>query len=520
MIYLKNHLTSLSSALVSPFAARTTAFVTAGLTTLTTAFVTALINTSTASASETETSPKQIDFSSLEQGELYPAGKASTKRTRSKRVLAQISPQLDLHRKLDSKVGEAIFEKIWVLAPSSTQASDGLGPLYNARSCNRCHINNSRGVIESVTDNDKRNIALFVRLSIPARSATEQQLLDEHALPFIAEPNYGAQLQNFAYPDGEAEGQLSVSYSTRTVKFADGSSTGLQAPSYHISHLGYGPLADNTMISPRMAPPMHGLGLLNAIAERDIKAWADPDDLDADGISGKARITRDLETGQLALGRFGYKAGAASLDQQNLGALAGDIGIGNRLYPSPYGDCTPAQAACFQQAHGNTANQDGLEASRTMTQALLDYTQSLGVPKRIASTAKAVLAGKKHFHQLGCASCHRPSFTTASNAKPNYLADQTIWPYSDMLLHDMGPGLADNRPEGNANGQEWRTAPLWGLSLSQRAATQDFYLHDGRARSITEAILWHGGEAAPSQLAFRQLDALARTELIKFLESL
>lgn len=459
-------------------------------------------------------------YTQLEAGELFPAGDASAKRSRGRQVLSQAATQLTLEQKLDFKVGQAIFEKIWVLAPSSTQASDGLGPLYNARSCNRCHTNNSRGKIEIVTKRGSRNISLFARLSIPAQTREQQSLLEANLIPFVPEPTYGAQFQNFAYPGGKAEGQLLVSYTKQPTRLRDNVEIDLNRPSYILDGLGYGPVHDDVMMSPRIAPPIHGLGLINAISSRDIMSNADPDDQDGDGISGRARISFDPETNATALGRFGWKAGAVTLSQQNMAALSNDIGIGSLLYPNPYGDCTTKQHECLKQPHGNTQSQDGLEASQKMTEALLYFVENISVPRRVPDQAISSLPGKKLFNAIGCASCHVPSFVTDINAKPRHLAGQSIWPYSDFLLHDLGEALADNRPEGNANGREWRTPPLWGIGLTRTATGAEFYLHDGRARSLTEAILWHGGEAERSKLSFKHLPAEERGMLINFLESL
>lgn len=449
-----------------------------------------------------------------------PGGEYSVKRITSKHALNRKNKALDLMSGLDFKVGEAIFEKIWVFAPSSTQASDGLGPLYNARSCNRCHTNNSRGLVESVLNPNDRNISLFTRLSIPPSNPSEEQSIKSHQQAFIPEPNYGAQFQNFAYPGGKAEGHLNVTYTPEQIQLNGGEIVTLYRPAYEMTELGYGPFHKDVMISPRIAPPIHGLGLLEAISDSDIKSLADPDDRNQDKISGRVRYTLSRETGEVELGRFGWKAGAPSVNQQNTAALSGDIGIGSAIYPSPYGDCTPKQTACLDQAHGNTASQDGLEASLKMTNALLHYVRNISVPQRPVATIKANQKGEQLFNDIGCAACHTPSFKTREDYELKHLAGQTIWPYTDLLLHDMGPGLADNRPEGNASGTEWRTPPLWGIGLTKAVLGVEFYLHDGRARSLQEAILWHDGEARSSKDHFKQLSPPQRQSLINFLKSL
>ena len=217
-------------------------------------------------------------------------------------------------------------------------------------------------------------------------------------------------------------------------------------------------------------------------------------------------------------------AGAPDLEQQNAAALFNDIGIGSALFPAPWGECTSQQTECRKQRHGNTERHDHLEASARMTDVLLHYTRLLAVPARHHSDQASVREGEKLFASLGCPACHQPAFETKANASHPALASQKIWPYTDLLLHDMGAGLADNRPEGNANGREWRTAPLWGLGSGARLAKnlgKDIhYLHDGRARNLLEAILWHGGEAETSKQKVLSLNARERARLIAFLESL
>jgi len=463
----------------------------------------------------THVTPKASTF---HDSEIYPGGDTSVNRRHDRKATNEPSANLNLEQGLKFRVGQAIFEKIWVFAPSSTQASDGLGPLYNARSCSRCHIQNGRGKVSR--NSQQRNISLFARLSIAPQTAKQQALLDRFEQAFVPEPTYGTQLQSFAYPGGKAEGQLLVEYESNEKTLADGHIVPLQGPMYSISNLAYGPLHPDVRISPRIANSMHGLGLLEHIPESAIRALSDSDDADGDGISGKARISKDPISGELTLGRFGWKAQAASLNDQNLSALAHDIGISSRHYPNPYGDCTPRQSTCLEQAHGNTAAQDGFEASETMTQALLFFTRHIAPAKRPKASDIRVLKGKEIFYDVGCQSCHRASFTTSIDASDPSLANQTIWPYTDMLLHDMGEGLSDHRPTGNALGSEWRTAPLWGLGQAGANGVPVALLHDGRARSIEEAILWHGGEADASRLRYEQLTSQKRQDLLAFLRSL
>ena len=473
---------------------------------------------------------------SAHSSEYFPGGETSVRTAKNKHAFSQPSANLSLEERLGFAMGKAIFEKLWVSSPSSTTASDGLGPLYNARSCARCHVNNGRGEAPPLDQDTKalRPISLFVRLSIPP-NPLQQTLITSGAIDFVAEPTYGAQLQGFANPGGRTEGRLKVSYLPKIQTLSEGDSISLYAPIYEITNLGYGPMHPDTMVSPRLAPPMIGLGLLENISSRDIQDLADPEDSNNDGISGRIRWVKNRQTDSLEIGRFGWKAGSPTLDQQNAAALFHDIGIGSSLFIEPWGDCTAKQDACRSQPHGNTGRHDNLEASQKMTKVLADYTRHLAIPVREEHTK--FQAGKEIFHQVGCASCHRPSFTTRADANHPALAEQIIWPYSDLLLHDMGEGLADNRPEGNANGREWRTPPLWGIGFTPYLANNqqeknrkpqyqqntngaEYYLHDGRARSLIEAILWHGGEGLAAANKVRQLSSRHREQLILFLESL
>jgi len=458
---------------------------------------------------------------SLSANERYPGGQHTHQKKLNRFSFSQPSPALSMKKKLDFKVGKAIFEKIWVFAPSSTTASDGLGPLYNARSCVRCHKGNGRGMLEG---NNSSSPALFLRLSISPTTHKHRALLASGKVGFIPEPNYGKQLQTFAYPGGKSEGELEVNYSSILVGLLGGEVIEIKKPTYKINKLGYGPMHQNLLFSPRIAPPVIGLGLLEAIDEKDILSLTDPEDLDADGISGKANIVWDEINKESKLGRFGWKAGTPSLEQQNNAALSGDLGISSWLFPQHAGECTENQNDCLKQKHGNKRrdkpNVDRLEAPKVMTDLLLYYTRNIALAPTRNYDSPDRNKGKQLFNKAGCHKCHRPSFTTASNAEQGSLSNQTIWPYSDLLLHDMGQGLADGRPEFLANGKEWRTPPLWGIGLTKMVSGNTFYLHDGRARNLLEAILWHGGEAEASKQMIIEMTSEQRQQLIIFLESL
>lgn len=273
------------------------------------------------------------------------------------------------------------------------------------------------------------------------------------------------------------------------------------------------------MISPRVAPQMIGLGLLEAIPAEDILAGADPDDADGDGVSGRANIVWSIEYDQPMLGRFGHKAGTPTVRHQSAAAFAGDIGISSRLFPDGWGECTVMQTACRTAPHGDQDDR-GTEIDAEGLDLVTFYSRNLGVPARRNVGDPQVLAGKEIFYSIGCTSCHTPNYVTHRLEDQSEQSFQLIWPYTDLLLHDMGTGLADNRPEARATGQEWRTPPLWGIGLTEQVSGHTYFLHDGRARSLLEAILWHGGEAEPQRDTVVEMDTADRDALIKFLESL
>ena len=428
---------------------------------------------------------------------------------------------MSFERELDFKVGNGFFTRLWVSAPASTQASDGLGPLYNARSCQRCHLKDGRGHPPAANFPDDNAISMLMRLSIPPQTAGQRAAISSGRADAIPEPVYGGQLQDFAIQGHRAEGRIHIIYPDIPVTLAGGEVVTLRKPAYSITHKGYGAFHPDTMMSPRVAPQMIGLGLLDAIAEKDILALADPDDADGDGISGRPNRVWSASLNRMALGRFGLKAGKATITDQTAGAFAGDIGISTPLHPEHFGDCTEKQQDCRNAPDGNTARLDGVEASQNVLDLVSFYSRNLAVPARRNVGASNVLAGKRGFYEAGCIACHTPKFITPHETPgmPEQ-ARQLIWPYTDMLLHDMGEGLADHRPEALANGREWRTSPLWGIGLTETVSGHTFFLHDGRARNLTEAILWHGGEAEAAKETFRKMSPAERKNIVAFLESL
>ena len=462
------------------------------------------------------TQPTQ-DFSRAEPYERRPAGAATVFKPLNRDAFSHPSANMPFKRQRDFRVGNGIFRKIWVSAPSSTTSSDGLGPLFNARACQRCHLKDGRGRPPSPGE---RGETMFLRLSIPPQTEAEHAALRAHRQTVIPEPTYGGQLQNFSIQGVPAEGEMTIAYEETPITLADGEVVSLRVPSYGVSGLHYGRLHPETMLSPRVAPPVIGMGLLEAIVDADILAGADPEDRDGDGISGRANIVWSDEHDRPMLGRFGWKAGNPTVSQQAAAAFRGDVGISTPLYPRPHGDCTAAQETCRTAPHGGASARNTVEASAALVDLLNFYTRNLGVPARRAIGDPQVLAGKRLFYEANCTGCHRPKFVTRRDSIGEEQSFQLIWPYSDLLLHDMGEGLADGRPEGEASGREWRTPPLWGIGLTETVSGHTFFLHDGRARGLLEAILWHGGEAEAAKQRVVAMTREERAALLAFLRSL
>jgi CxxC motif-containing protein (DUF1111 family) len=458
------------------------------------------------------------DFGKPEKFEQLPGGAATTRKLVNRDIFSQFSANLSFDEQEKFSLGNGFFRKVWVAAPSSTQASDGLGPLFNARGCQNCHLKDGRGHPPMGADDD--GVSMFLRLSVPPHTTAEKLAMESGERNVIPDPVYGTQLQNFAVAGLKAEGQMTIEYTDLPVTLGDGSVVTLRQPHYGVSDLAYGPLAADVLLSPRVAPPMIGLGLIEAIAPEDILMHADPADRDGDGISGKPNRVRDLASGEVALGRFGWKAGAPSIRTQSADAFAGDLGLSTPLVNQPFGDCTAPEAACRSMPTGEQERLGVGEATDPILDLVTFYSQNLAVPQRRDVDAPDVLRGKQAFYAAGCIGCHVPKFVTSHQAEGKAQRFQLIWPYSDFLLHDMGEGLADLRPEAQATGYEWRTPPLWGIGLTETVSGHIFYLHDGRARNLTEAILWHGGEAERARNAFAAMPKSERDDLLAFLESL
>ncbi|MBF8733254.1 MULTISPECIES: di-heme oxidoreductase family protein [Pseudomonas] len=450
-------------------------------------------------------------FTQAEPGEALSAGKATVQRS-DRNAFSLPSANLSPERRLDFSVGNSFFRNPWVIAPSTTTARDGLGPLFNTNACQNCHVRDGRG---HPPEPDASNaVSMLVRLSIPDQPQYAKEI---ERLGVVPEPVYGTQLQDMAVPGVAPEGKVRVEYTTETVTFEDGHVVELRRPALQITQLGYGPMHPDTRFSARVAPPMIGLGLLEAIPEAAILANADPDDHNGDGIRGRPNQVWDQTANKTVLGRFGWKAGQPNVNQQNVHAFAGDMGLTSTL--QPVDDCTPAQVDCLAAPNGDGAGGEK-EVSDNILRLVTFYTRNLGVPARRDVGAPQVLAGKNLFFQAGCQGCHTPQFTTGPDTHEPELANQVIRPYSDLLLHDMGPGLADNRSEFKAAGQDWRTPPLWGIGLTETVSGHTQFLHDGRARNLLEAVLWHGGEAEAARKHVLTFNAEQRAALLAFLNSL
>lgn len=450
-------------------------------------------------------------FTKAEPGEARSGGAATVRKT-DQNAFSLPSANLPPSRRVDFSVGNSFFRSPWVIAPSTTTARDGLGPLFNTNACQNCHIKDGRG--HPPTPDATNAVSMLVRLSIPDSPAYAKVI---EQLGVVPEPVYGGQFQDMAVPGVTPEGKVRVEYTPVPIRFKDGTEVELRKPVLQFTQLGYGPMHPDTRFSARVAPPMIGLGLLEAIPEEAILANAAAQAKENNGIKGRVNRVWDDELQKTVAGRFGWKAGQPNLNQQNVHAFSGDMGLTTSL--RPFDDCTDAQTACKQAPNGNGPDGEP-EVSDNILRLVLFYTRNLAVPARRGVNDEQVLAGKNLFFQAGCQSCHTPQYTTAANAAEPELANQVIRPYSDLLLHDMGDGLADNRTEFQASGRDWRTPPLWGIGLTQAVSGHTQFLHDGRARNLLEAVLWHGGEAQQAQQQVLSFNAEQRAALLAFLNSL
>jgi CxxC motif-containing protein (DUF1111 family) len=428
------------------------------------------------------------DFTAPEPDEDLPGGAATSRHAATRNAFSHPSATLTFAQQLDFRVGDGIFRKLWVSAPSSTTSSDGLGPLYNARSCQSCHLKDGRGHPAEGRWPDGDGTSMLFRVSLPSPTDAERLAIEEGRQAVVPEPTYGTQLQGFAIQGQSPEARVRITYEDRPVALHAGPVVHLQRPTYRAVDLGYGPMRPDAVLSPRIATPMIGLGLLEMVDEADILAHADPDDRNGDGISGRPNRVWSMEHGRPMLGRFGWKAARATIRDQTAGAFSGDMGLSTELLPSAAGDCTQAQTLC-RGAPSGADPPHGVEVAPTMFDLVAFYARNLAVPMRRRVDAPDVLRGKQVFYRSGCAACHTPKYITRVDPERRELSRHLIWPYTDLLLHDMGPGLADGRSEARASGQEWRTPPLWGIGYTAVVSGHTRFLHDGRARNLLEAVL-------------------------------
>lgn len=504
-----------------------------------------------------------IDQKQPESGEEM-AGGAATVTTINEDVFGQRPPPVAADFRLDGNFtsGDHLFRT----------PHNNVGPLLNTSNCQGCHLRDGRGQIPASVE--EPFTSMLVKIGLADGSP---------------DPVYGDQIQTFAeqsfstndftsgWPkyDGSLNGDklygeayTFIEYQEVGGQYPDGTNYSLRQPTYKIKDLSFGPFHSNIRFSPRVAPQAFGVGLLDAIPAEHILALTDPDDSNNDGISGRAASVTNVVTGQQQLGRFSYKAQNPTVLQQVAGAYRGDIGITNKLFPQE--NCTPAQQACLQVAQTESKTGEQTDFSDLQLALVEFYNRALGVPVRRGFDAQnnswqsEIVSGRQRFFEVGCQNCHTPRQVTGvakgsvlgeitltglqGDAEPiAMLSEQTIYPYTDLLLHDMGgscqitqetaeqqscsqgpecwyvkrcEGLADGLPQGVASGSEWRTAPLWGIGLAKMVNPKASFLHDGRARTIEEAILWHGGEADTVKQRFMQLTKTDRDALLAFVESL
>ena len=419
--------------------------------------------------------------------------------------------------------GDADFETPFVSGGNAIRP--GLGPVFNAASCEACHPRDSRGAPPPHPKSGHSNLAqadsLFLRVSLGNDPVTGP----------VPVPGMGTQLQQQGVAGAVPEANVEVHWRTRTGAYADGTPYELRWPEFTLTDLADpGALAEagytleDIETSPRVAPPIHGRGYIEAIADETLQALADPADADGDGISGRVNRVLDVESGERVIGRIGLKANNPSLRQQNAGAYHQDMGVTNPVFPGEApGAAVNRDAADDDPELGwnSATGRPDVEAGERILGDVTFYTQTLAVPSRRFVDNPQVHRGERLFEQAGCAACHVPTLTTGEHPDGiELLSNREIAPYSDFLLHDMGEGLADGRGDFLATGREWRTPPLWGIGLNELVTGHRFFLHDGRARGLAEAILWHGGEAERSREAFRRMSEAERQALLTFLRSL
>lgn len=430
------------------------------------------------------------------------SGGATTVYDATRNAYSRPATNLELAQRSEFFIGNAFFNSAWIVAPATAGARDGLGPLFNARSCDACHNNDGRG--RPPEHADEQPVSLVLQFATPTPGSNNEPQND---------PAYGANFNPFSIGAVPAEGSLRITHREVRGRFADGETYVLLAPQYAFEELAYGELASDTVFSPRVASAVFGVGLLESIPASQLLELEDPHDEDGDGVSGRVnRVWNHIE-GRAVIGRIGWKANQPDVAHQTAAAFSTEMGMSTSLRAGQ--TCTPVQTLCNEAPTGGEP-----EISDEIFSHIVEYQRMLGVPARRNLDSPEVRRGAELFMETGCAACHHATFVTADVAGAPWLSRQTIHPFTDLLLHDMGPELADGRADFEASGVEWRTPPLWGLGLQERVNGHTRLLHDGRARDANEAILWHGGESERAGQAYRALTKEERQALLAFLNSL
>ncbi len=462
-----------------------------------------LVSFLTVSCDNNDPIEKENNYYEYQEGEEFPIGEFSTN-VYNYQAFGTLIPNMERSQRVDFGLGDRLFLRTF------SEAS-GLGPRFNARACSNCHFRDGRGkpLATSTDIEGTTSKGFLMRLSV------EGQAKDGGPKPV---ENYGGQLQDRGLKaiGGKGEAKVRLSYEIIKGKYPDGTPYELRKPNYELYDELFGSLA-GVLTSPRVGPQTIGFGFVDALTEQQLLANADEDDLDKDGISGKANYVWNVRAGKHTIGKFGWKANAPTLEQQIAGALSGDMGMTTSIFPKQ--NCPPSQEDCVDFVKENNL-ENKIDFPDEKLRQITFYQATLAVPTRRNVKDKDVLKGKGLFHDMKCIKCHAVGFKVKKSDIVPQIKGTIFNPYSDFLLHDMGDDLADNRPDYLATGKEWRTQPLWGIGMIQTVNKHTFLLHDGRARSIEEAILWHGGEAENSKKEFMNLSKKERQQVLKFIESL
>ena len=445
-----------------------------------------------------------VNFTAFAQAP-YSGGETTVFNT-SSNAYSMPANNLSLTRRDNFFIGNAFFKNPWVSAPSSTTARDGLGPLFNTNACQSCHIKDGRG---RPPINNEVMTSMLVRVSL--QQTDKEDEINRNGV--IADPNYGNQIQNRAIHGVKSEATINIKWRQQEVKISEQKSVTLRTPEIYLTDLNYGPLHNDAVFSARTAPAMIGMGLLELVPDSTLNEIVKQQNVGTDGISGRRNMVWDVQQKTTVPGRFGWKAGQPTVRQQVASAFAGDIGITSNFFTQQ--PCTDQQVECLEAPTGGEP-----EIKDEFLDFVTFYSKTLAVPARRNVNDEDVQRGEQIFRDLGCNVCHVEKLYTGVDKNFPELSNQEIHPYTDLLLHDMGEGLADHAREFLATGTEWRTPPLWGIGLMKTVNGHTNLLHDGRARNIEEAILWHGGEAKSSRLAYTKLPINQREQLLEFINSL